>query len=224
MALNQDFINLGGTFLTPPNRIKSYLTNIKAFVFDWDGVFNDGRKTSETDSTFSEIDSMGINLLRFDYWLRSRHFLQIFILTGMKNQSATEFSKREHFDGIFLNSKNKKEAFDSICKNYNITPKEIAFVFDDVLDIEVAKLSGLSFCAGRQSNPLLLKYIKQNSICNYITAFSGENHAVREICELLLGLSGNYNRTLELRVQYKGEYEEYLNKRNSINTNIVLFT
>jgi 3-deoxy-D-manno-octulosonate 8-phosphate phosphatase (KDO 8-P phosphatase) len=81
MALNQDFINLGGTFLTPPSRIKSSLANIKAFVLDWDGVFNDGRKTSETDSTFSEIDSMGINLLRFDYWLRNNQFLLNFILT-----------------------------------------------------------------------------------------------------------------------------------------------
>jgi 3-deoxy-D-manno-octulosonate 8-phosphate phosphatase (KDO 8-P phosphatase) len=166
---------------------------------------------------------MGINLLRFDYWLRNKQFLRVFILTGMRNQSAIEFSKREHFDGIFLNSKNKKEAFESICNNYKITAKEINYVFDDVLDIEVAKLSGLSFCVGRNSNPLLLNYIKQNKICNYITAFSGENHAVREICELLIGLSGNYNRTLEMRVQYKGEYEEYLNKRNSINTDIVLF-
>ncbi len=223
MALNQDFINLGGTFLTPSYRIKSSYANIKAFVLDWDGVFNDGRKTSETDSTFSEVDSMGINLLRFDYWLRNNQFLRIFILTGMKNQSATDFSKREHFDGIFLNSKNKKEAFESICNNNNISPKEIAFVFDDVLDIEVAKLSGLSFFVGRKSNPLLVKYIKQKKICHYITALPGENHAVREICELLIGLSGNYNRTVELRVKYKGEYEEYLNKRNGINTSIVLF-
>jgi len=223
MALNQEFVNLGGTFLTPADLIKSSLANIKAFVFDWDGVFNDGRKTSETDSTFSETDSMGINLLRFDYWLRNKQFLRIFILTGMKNQSAIEFSRREHFDGIFLNSKNKIEAFESICNNHKIAAKEITYVFDDVLDIEVAKLSGLSFCVGRKSNPLLLNYIKQNKICNYISAFSGENHAVREICELSIGLSGDYNRTLELRVRYKGEYEEYLNKRNSIDTDVVLF-
>ena len=223
MALNQEFVNLGGTFLTPADLIKSSLANIKAFVFDWDGVFNDGRKTSETDSTFSETDSMGINLLRFDYWLRNKQFLRIFILTGMKNQSAIEFSRREHFDGIYLNCKNKKEAFDSICNDHKIAAKEITYVFDDVLDIEVARLSGLSFCVGRKSNPLLINYIKQNKICDYISAFSGENHAVREICELSIGLSGNYNRTLELRVKYKGEYEEYLNKRNSISTNVVLF-
>lgn len=223
MALEQQFVKLGGTFLTPAKEINSFLVNIKAFVFDWDGVFNDGRKTNDTDSTFSEIDSMGINLLRFDYWLRNNRLPRIFIITGMKNQSAIEFSKREHFDGIFLNIKNKTEALESIYSNYNVVAKEIAFIFDDVLDIEVARTSGLSFFVGRKSNPLLTDYIKRNKICNYISAFSGENHAIREICELLIGLSGDYNRALELRIQYNGEYEEYLNKRNSINIDIVSF-
>jgi len=223
MALEQEFVKLGGTFLTPPKQIISSLAFIKAFVFDWDGVFNDGRKTSDKDSTFSEVDSMGINLLRFDYWLRNNRLPLIFIVTGLNNQSATGFSIREHYDGIFHNIKNKREALESICNNYKIIASEIAFIFDDVLDIELAKLSGLSFFVGRRSNPLLTDYIKQKKICNYISAFSGENHAVREICELLIGLSGDYNRTLELRIQFKGEYEEFLNKRNAINTDIVLF-
>jgi 3-deoxy-D-manno-octulosonate 8-phosphate phosphatase (KDO 8-P phosphatase) len=223
MALEKEFVKLGGTFLTPVEEINSSLARIKAFVFDWDGVFNDGRKTSDKDSTFSEIDSMGINLLRFNYWLKNNQFPLIFIITGMKNQAATDFSKREHFDGIYLNVKNKREALDSICNNYKIVAKEIACIFDDVLDIELAKLSGLSFIVGRKANPLLMNYVKQNKICNYISAFSGANYAVREICELLIGLSGDYNRTLELRIQFKGEYEEFLNKRNAIDTDVLLF-
>jgi 3-deoxy-D-manno-octulosonate 8-phosphate phosphatase (KDO 8-P phosphatase) len=220
MALEQEFVKLGGTFLTPPEVIYSSLTSVKAFVFDWDGVFNDGRKTNDADSTFSEVDSMGINLLRFDYWLRYNRIPLIFIITGMKNKAVTYFSKREHLDGIFLNIKNKRKALESICKKYTIAAKEIAFIFDDVLDIEVAKLSGLSFFVGRKSNPLLMDYVVQNKICNYISAFSGENHAVREICELIIGLSGDYNRALELRIQFKGEYEEYLKERSTINTTV----
>lgn len=222
MDLEQEFVELGGTFLTPAKRINSSLTNIKAFIFDWDGVFNDGRKTGDTGSSFSEVDSMGINLLRFDYWLRKNSFPGVFIITGMKNQSAAEFSKREHFDGIFLNVKNKREALESICNTYKIEAREIAFIFDDILDIEVAKMSGLSFFVGRKSNPLLMDYIKKNEICNYISGFSGENHAVREICELLIGLCGDYNRALELRIGFNGEYEDYLIKRNAIKTEIIL--
>jgi 3-deoxy-D-manno-octulosonate 8-phosphate phosphatase (KDO 8-P phosphatase) len=82
-------------------------------------------------------------------------------------------------------------------------------------------MSGLSFCAGRKSNPLLTDYLIQNKICSYITGCSGEDHAVREVCELLIGLSGDYKRAVELRIQFKGKYEEYLSRRNSIKTDIV---
>jgi 3-deoxy-D-manno-octulosonate 8-phosphate phosphatase (KDO 8-P phosphatase) len=218
MDIEQKFAGLGGAFITPSEEIKKSLSGVKAFVFDWDGVFNDGRKSNDKESTFSEIDSMGINLLRFDYWLRNKRLPLIFIITGMKNQTATEFSKREHFDGIFLNFKNKREALEKICNNYKIVHGEIAFTFDDVLDIEVAKLSGSSFFVGRKSNPLLLDYITKGKISDYISACSGIDHAVREICELIIGLSGDYTRTIELRIQFKGEYEEYLNKRKAINT------
>jgi 3-deoxy-D-manno-octulosonate 8-phosphate phosphatase (KDO 8-P phosphatase) len=221
MDLEQKFTEPGGVFLTPAANISSSLEKTKAFVFDWDGVFNDGRKSNFKESDFSEIDSMGLNLLRFDYWLRNNRFPLIFIITGMNNQSAVEFSKREHFDGIFINIKNKKEALEFISSDYKVDFNEVAFVFDDVLDIEVAKLSGLSFSIGRKSSPLLTDYIIQNKICNYISSFSGKDHAVREICELIIGLSGNYNKAVDLRIQFKGEYEDYLNKRNSIKTKLL---
>ncbi len=221
MDLEKEFIKLGGKFLTPSNQIISSLAKIKAFVFDWDGVFNDGRKTGDSGSSFSEVDSMGINLLRFDFWLRNNYFPKVFILTGMKNESASEFSKREHFDGIFLNAKNKIEPFKDICSNYMIAADEVAFIFDDILDIEVAKVSGLSFFVGRKSNPLLTDYIIQNEVCNYISGFSGQNHAVREICELIIGLSGDYRKALELRIEFKGKYEDYLLKRNLVSTEVV---
>jgi 3-deoxy-D-manno-octulosonate 8-phosphate phosphatase (KDO 8-P phosphatase) len=222
MDLEQEFIKSGGVFLTPAKEIGSALNDIKAFIFDWDGVFNDGRKTNTTDSSFSEIDSMGINLLRFDYWLRNGRFPLVFIITGMKNNTAAEFAGREHFDGIFHNSKNKKEALDSICKKYSITPDETAFFFDDVLDLGLVTLCRLSFCAGRKSNPLLMNYIVRNKLCDYISGFTGHDHAIREICELLIGLSGDYNKVVELRMQFKGSYEEFFNKRNSIKTETVL--
>jgi 3-deoxy-D-manno-octulosonate 8-phosphate phosphatase (KDO 8-P phosphatase) len=221
MDIEQEFEKPGGIFLTPSKQIASSLAKIKAFIFDWDGVFNDGRKSLNSDSNFSEIDSMGINIMRFDYWLRQKQFPHVYIITGMNNQSAAEFAKREHLDGIYLNIKNKREAFENICITSKIFSHETAFVFDDILDLEIAKLSRLSFFVGRTANPLLLNYIKENKICNYISGHSGKDHAVREICELIIGLSGDYNRALELRIRFTGEYEDYLGKRNTIITRVI---
>ncbi len=218
MDLEEIFVELGGTFITPASQIASSLPAIKAFIFDWDGVFNNGMKTGDSGSPFSEIDSMGINLLRFSSWLKNSHILHCFIVTGMNNQAAIGFSRREHFDGIFMNQKNKRLALNSICESLKIKPEEAAFIFDDIIDLEVAQLCGLSFFVNRKANPLLTRYIVEKKIGNYITAGSGDNNAIREICELLIGLSGNFDKSVEMRSSFSPEYQEYLNTRNKIET------
>jgi 3-deoxy-D-manno-octulosonate 8-phosphate phosphatase (KDO 8-P phosphatase) len=218
MDLEEIFVKLGGTFITPSVEIASCLANIRVFIFDWDGVFNNGSKTGDTGSPFSEIDSMGINLLRFSFWLKTGQMLNTFIITGMNNQAALGFARREHFNGIFMNQKNKKLALNAICESQNIRPDQAAFIFDDIIDLAVAKECGLSFYVNRTCNPLLSTYIKENRIASYITAHSGNNNAIREICELLIGLNGNYNTSVEMRSRYSDEYNEYFETRNKIET------
>lgn len=223
MDLEELFSKLGGTFITPASEIISHLPDIKAIIFDWDGVFNNGLKTGESGSPFSEIDSMGINLLRFSWWLKTDKVLPFFIITGMNNQTALTFARREHFNGIFMNQKNKRLALNSICDLLKIKPSEAAFVFDDVIDIEPATLCGLSFFVNRNANPLLTGYIKKHKIASYITAFSGGDHAVREISELLTALNGNFDRTVEMRSTFTKEYENYLGTRGKIDTTTEVF-
>jgi 3-deoxy-D-manno-octulosonate 8-phosphate phosphatase (KDO 8-P phosphatase) len=223
MDLEKTFTGLGGTFVIPSEEIRASLTGIRLFIFDWDGVFNDGIKTGESGSTFSEIDSMGINMLRFSYYLKYKRIPLVFIITGMNNYSALEFSKREHFDGIFMNLKNKRSGLDSICETFKVTPDDAAFFFDDVIDLEVARKCKLALFVDNKSNPLLLNYIKLNNIASYITGSPAGHHAVREICELLVGLNGNYDQAVTLRSGFSGEYEEYLRTRNEIVTKNVMF-
>ena len=223
MDLESLFKKLGGQFIAPASHILDKLTGTRVFILDWDGVFNNGIKTGEAGSSFSEIDSMGINMVRFSNYLKSERIPLFFIITGVNNQSALDFSKREHFDGIFMNLKNKRSGLDSICENFKVTPGEAAFFFDDIVDIEVARKCGLSFFIDNKSNPLLLDYIKVNKVASYISGSSAGNHAVREICELLIGLNGNYDLVVEKRSRFTTEYEEYLRKRNEIVTKSVVF-
>jgi 3-deoxy-D-manno-octulosonate 8-phosphate phosphatase (KDO 8-P phosphatase) len=48
------FTSIGGTLIIPFNDLKNKAKKIKAFVFDWDGVFNNGSKTSDKGSPFAE--------------------------------------------------------------------------------------------------------------------------------------------------------------------------
>ncbi len=215
------FTSLGGMFLTPTGEIRNKYSKIKILVFDWDGVFNDGLKFPEEGSLFSEPDSMGVNLLRFNYYLDRNKLIHSYIVTGLNNEMAVTFAEREHFDGIYLNFKFKEEAFDRICKHAGCGINEIAYVFDDVLDFGVAKSCGLSFFVRRKASPLTYGYVIENKFCDYVTGLEGGQHAVREVCELLIGLNGNFNETVEKRIAFKGQYEEYYTFRNQVKTEII---
>jgi len=41
------FTQLGGEFITPVSELAEKLSSVKAFIFDWDGVFNDGTKNEQ---------------------------------------------------------------------------------------------------------------------------------------------------------------------------------
>ena len=69
------FSEIGGTFLSNALDISAKLKTIKAFVFDWDGVFNNAVKNENKSSNFNEADSMGTNLLRFNYFLHNNNYI-----------------------------------------------------------------------------------------------------------------------------------------------------
>ena len=67
MNIPEAFKKIGGEFVISPEDLAHKLKNIKVLIFDWDGVFHAGHKNENRSSTFSEADSMGINMLRFHY-------------------------------------------------------------------------------------------------------------------------------------------------------------
>ena len=189
---------------------------MRAYLFDWDGVFNDGVKMAQGGSPFSEVDAMGTNMLRFGHWLRWGSLPVVGIITGEENPSAHYLAQREHFQDIYFKSNNKLVAFDHFIKANKLLAGEVAFVYDDVLDLGVAEKCGLRVLVKHQSNPLFQNYSVKNGIVDYIT--SSGDHAVREVCELLLGVHQNYDEAIDRRSHFDETYRRYLNERNQIQT------
>ena len=48
------FSGMGGKFISEPEDIKGKFNKIKAIIFDWDGVFNNGIKSGEEGSGTSQ--------------------------------------------------------------------------------------------------------------------------------------------------------------------------
>jgi len=212
------FEDLGGEFVTSALELQKSLDYTQALLFDWDGVFNAGIKGYEQTSLYSEVDSMGINMLRFGYWLKNKKMPFTAIITGENNLSAFQLAKREHFDAVYYHVNHKIEALEYIKNTHTLENKQVMFCFDDILDVSLAKAVGARFLVKRKSNPLFLNYAKKHQICDYLTASEGGQGAIREISELVLGLLGSYDTTITNRIAYSEEYKTYLTQRNAIET------
>lgn len=207
--------NFQGQFLLEPAELQNRLNNIKAIITDWDGVFNNGIKSRQTPSHYSEIDSMGINLLRYSFWLKSQQVLPIVIITGADNPVAIELAKREKFTQMYSHILHKEEALWHFCEKNSLKPENVAFVFDDANDLNVAKQCGLRFAVKRLVTPLFTEFVRENDLADYITSAEGGQNAVREITELVMYLQGNYKQVLEDRMQFNNHYREYWTARQA---------
>ncbi len=204
-----------GEFLSDSKTLRKKSKAIKAYIFDWDGVFNDGHKTETGSSSFSEIDSMGLNMLRFSHYLKNDETPFTAIISGEQNKAAELFVKREFIDALYSGIKNKYEALEHFCKSKNIDTSEVAFVFDDVLDLSMAPHCGLRIMVPRQCNPLFVRFVRKKGLADYFTLSKGNENAVREMSELIMSLHGEFDNAIQNRIDYSQTYIEYLEKRNA---------
>ncbi len=209
---------MGGNFCRPFSEFQDRLSKIKAYVFDWDGVFNNGVKTAQGGSPFSEVDAMGTNMLRFGHWLNHGELPFVAVITGEDNPTALYLAQREKFHSLYFKSTNKFIAFDHFLKLHDLKAEEVAFVFDDVLDLGVAERCGLRLLVKHSASPLFQDYAIKNNIVEYITAH--DEHGVREVCELILGVTGQYDEAINKRSHFDETYQHYLNLRKKVETKV----
>ena len=59
-------------------------------------------------------------------------------------------------------------------------------------------------------------FIEKNHLADYRTGNSGGEGGLREACELLMGLGGDYDELVRLRMKYHGRYSEYFKLRQKV--------
>jgi 3-deoxy-D-manno-octulosonate 8-phosphate phosphatase (KDO 8-P phosphatase) len=220
--LEARFSKLGGVFLTPIGVLKQRLKNIRGLVCDWDGVFNGGAKSEGSSSTFTEPDSMGTNLLRFALWRAHGGALPVAaLITGADNPSARAFAQREHFHAIYHGTRNKTAAIEALCRTHNLSSEELLCIFDDVNDLGMSFGCGIRALVRRDASPLLHDYVTRQHLSDYITAHPPERNAVREVCELLLGLLGSFDAVVASRVAWDDDYGRYFAARQAVQTRLI---
>jgi len=219
--LVEKFIAAGGDFVTPVEELTQKLDECFAIVFDWDGVFNAGRKGKSSSSDFSEADSMGTNMLRYGLWRRHSKLPYSAIISGEDNEIAVAFAKREHLTAVYTGIRYKQQVIAQICNEHNLQPEQIACVFDDINDLPMAEICGLRFRVRRTASPLFADFVDRRDFCDYVTGADANGYAVREVCELILGLMDLYEEVVESRIAVDARYEQYFKARQSVDTRIL---
>jgi 3-deoxy-D-manno-octulosonate 8-phosphate phosphatase (KDO 8-P phosphatase) len=215
------FSKLGGVFLTPIGSLRERLADVRGLVSDWDGVFNDGAKGDKSASTYNEPDSMGTNLLRYALWRAHGTLPVAALITGADNPSAREFAQREHFHAVYHGARNKTAAIEAFCARQRVSSEQLLCIFDDVNDLGMAFGCGARVLVRRTASPLLHDYVMRQNLCDYITGHSASTHAVREVCELVLGLLGSFDAVVASRVAWDQDYARYFAARQAVATDIV---
>jgi len=156
--------------------IKSKCKKIKLVLTDVDGVLTDGGRyyseKGEIVKRFHVRDGMGINILL-------RNGIKTAIVTKENSKIVKKWAKEMNISKTYSGIKNKEKELEKICKYYKILPNEIAFIGDDVNDIELMKKVGFSVTP---SDGIL----QAKKIANYICKSSGGNGALREMIDVIL--------------------------------------
>jgi 3-deoxy-D-manno-octulosonate 8-phosphate phosphatase (KDO 8-P phosphatase) len=161
---------------------------------------------------------MGTNLLRFSHFLQKKDLPAIAIISGERNSISFAFSKRECFHACYYKVADKIHAMEHFCQQHGLKPEEICFFFDDVLDLSIAKTCGLRIMVNRDAGVLFKKYVREHQLADYITAGNGSNYAIREGCELLMGLAGTFDDVIRHRTEYSESYARYVAQKKSVHT------
>ncbi len=214
------FSTAGGKFWTTPKALQQKLSKARAIIFDWDGVFNNGSKSDSSGSPFSEPDAMGVNLLRFSFWLSRHQIPPTAILSGEENRSGLFLAKREHYASVYFKSTDKIKSLYHFLNAHQLSAEEVIFVFDDILDLSLAAVCGVRIQVNRKASPLFNQYVTAHRLVDYVTAQEGSHFAVREACELIMGLNGTFDQALHERMMFSDHYKEYLAARQALPTHL----
>jgi YrbI family 3-deoxy-D-manno-octulosonate 8-phosphate phosphatase len=158
------------------SKLLSKAKKIKLVATDIDGVWTDARMyvTTEGDwmKAFSTYDGMAIHMLK-------KKGIIIAILTSENTDIVLARAKKLNIEEVYVNEHQKLKRLIYLSKKYNITMDEIAYIGDDINDLETLKAVGLSALSG---NSPIIDMIKPD----YVTTRKGGYGAFREFSDLIL--------------------------------------
>lgn len=156
--------------------IMARASKIKLLICDVDGVMSDGLiyqgNNGEELKAFNVRDGYGIRCL-----LTSQ--IEVAIITGRRAKLVEDRCQTLGIRYLYQGQSNKLLAFTTLLTQLGLTPEQVAYIGDDLIDWPVMAKVGLSVAAA-DAHPLITQR------ADYTTRIAGGRGAVRELCDILL--------------------------------------
>ena len=156
--------------------VKKKCSKIKLVITDVDGVLTDGgmyySKNGEILKKFNTRDGMGVELLR-------NNKIPVVIITGEKSQIVLNRAKKLLIKDVFIGIKKKESLLPKICKKYKIRKENMAYIGDDINDLNIIQQVG--FSASPKDG---ISIVKKKS--NYVCKVKGGEGVLREVADMII--------------------------------------
>lgn len=155
---------------------KELLNQVKAMVFDVDGVLTDGNiilmPNGELVRTMNIKDGIIMKLA-----VKSGYHLGV--ITGGNSQAVKDRLNRLGITDVYLKTHDKLDALKEFVSIYNIKMDEVLYMGDDLIDYEVMSKVGLPVCPKDAVSEI-------KDICLYISDKDGGKGCVRDVIEQVM--------------------------------------
>lgn len=164
------------------NNYKEELSNIKAFVFDVDGVFSDCRvslfPSGEMVRTMNIKDGYAIQLA-------VKKGYPVAIITGGFSKAVKKRFQYLGVKDIYLRSSSKLDDLQHFISRNHLTIEEVLYMGDDIPDLKVMQHVGFPACPADAAEEI-------KSVSKYISDRNGGSGCVRDIVEQVMKLQGKW--------------------------------
>lgn len=161
--------------------------NIKLVIFDVDGVLTDGSLFYGDDGqeykAFNSLDGHGMKMLQ-------QSGVLVGIITGRTSDVVTHRMKNLNITHVYQGKLEKLPAYEELLDKLSLTPEQVAYVGDDVVDLPIMIRVGLAITV-----PGAHELTKRHS--HWTTTQKAGAGAAREICEMIMKAQGTYDQAME---------------------------
>ena len=163
--------------------MEKQLAKIKLLLLDVDGVLTDGRIIYDNHGNelkaFDVKDGHGLKLLQ-------RTGIKVGIITGRSSAVVTRRAQELGIEILYQGALRKLEPYLEILSEQGLIDEQVAYIGDDLIDLPILQRVGFSATVA-DAVPEVFPYV------DYIATRPGGCGAVREICDLLVRASGQWD-------------------------------